>query len=107
MIHAKPGDTVKVHYTGKLTDGTVLDTSYGSSPLTLKLGKNMAFPDFEKAIIGMKPGDSTTICIPAGNAYGQHHGEMVLEIDRENLPDNLDPEIGQMLELNLTLVTFS
>jgi peptidylprolyl isomerase len=99
MIQAKPGDTVRVHYTGKLTDGTVLETSYGSTPLELNLGEGMVFPDFENAIMGMKPGESTTVSIPAGNAYGQYHGEMVLEIERENLPDNLDPEIGQMLEL--------
>lgn len=97
MQQAKHGDTVKVHYTGKLEDGSVFDTSQGSDPLSFKLGDGMVIPGFEDAVLGMSPGQSRTERIPPTKAYGQHRKELILEVDRGNIPDDADIEVGQSL----------
>ena len=83
---AKTGDTVKVHYTGKLADGTVFDTSVGSEPYEFTLGQGQTISGFEQAVIGMKVGESKTITIPADQAYGQRRDDLIVEIGRDKLP---------------------
>jgi peptidylprolyl isomerase len=100
MAQAKTGDTVKVHYTGKLDDGTVFDTSSDREPLQFTIGQGQLIPDFEQAVVGMNPGESKTIQIPSENAYGPHRQEMVLEIDRSEFPENLEPEVDQRLQVS-------
>jgi peptidylprolyl isomerase len=100
MAQAKTGDTVKVHYTGKLDDGTVFDTSSDREPLQFTIGQGQLIPDFEQAVVGMNPGESKTIQIPSENAYGPHHQEMVMEIDRSEFPENLEPEVDQRLQVS-------
>ncbi|MCK4476877.1 MAG: FKBP-type peptidyl-prolyl cis-trans isomerase, partial [Methanophagales archaeon] len=78
MAQAKPGDTVKVHYTGKLEDGMVFDTSTDLDPLQFTIGDGQIIPGFEQAVVGMNPGESKTIKIPTDEAYGPHREEMVL-----------------------------
>ena len=68
MAQAKTGDTVKVHYTGKLDDDTVFDTSEGREPLQFTIGEGRLIPDFEQAVVGMEPGETKTIQIPAGQS---------------------------------------
>lgn len=99
MSEAKKGDRVRVHYTGKLEDGTVFDTSTDREPLEFTLGEKQVIPGFEKAVEGMAPGQSKTAVIAATDAYGQHNPEMVLSVPREHLPDDFEPEIGEPLEL--------
>ncbi len=98
MAQAKPGDTVKVHYTGKLEDGTVFDTSANRDPLQFTIGEGQIIPGFEQAVVGMNPGESKTIKILTDDAYGPHREEMVLVIDRNQLPVDLIPEVGQQLQ---------
>ena len=99
MAQAKNGDTVKVHYTGKLDDGTVFDTSADREPLQFKIGEGQLIPDFEQAVIGMNPGDSKTVQIPSDKAYGPHHEEMVMEVDRSQFPEGLEPKVDQRLQV--------
>jgi peptidylprolyl isomerase len=100
MVEAKYGDTVRVHYTGKFEDGTVFDSSTDQDPLEFTLGQGQLIPGFEQAVMGMIPGQSKTEAIPAAAAYGPRHQEMVVEIDREQMPANMQPEVGQQLEIS-------
>jgi len=100
MSKAQNGQIVKVHYTGKLEDGTVFDTSDGRDPLQFTLGGGQIIPGFEEAVIGMQPGESKTITISADEAYGPHHDELVLEVERNQFPPHLEPKVGQQLELH-------
>ena len=97
---AKIGDTVKVHYTGRLQDGTVFDTSVGSEPLEFTLGQGQVTPGFEQAVIGMQVGESKTVTIPVDQAYGPRRDDMVLEVERDKLPEDLEPQVGMQLQMN-------
>lgn len=98
---AKNGDVVRVHYTGKLDDGTVFDSSTGGEPLQFTIGSGQLIPGFEQAVIGLKTGESITVKIPAVEAYGPHQEELVLVIDRTEFPADLEPQIGQQLQMSL------
>jgi peptidylprolyl isomerase len=95
---AKTGDTVKVDYTGKLLDGTVFDTSVGKQPLEFTLGNNQVIVGFEKAVTGMKVGESKTVTIPAAEAYGQYNNNLVFVVDRSTLPAGTEPKVGLQLQ---------
>ena len=99
MAKAKSGDRVKVHYTGSLDDGTVFDASANRPPLEFTIGEGQLIAGFEQAVIGMNPGESKKVKIPVKDAYGPHSDEMVLVADRKELPEGLDPEVGQMLQM--------
>lgn len=99
MAQAKFGDTVKVHYTGKLDDGTVFDSSVSGDPLEFTIGEGMIIPGFEQAVVGMSPGDSKTELIPVDQAYGPHREDMVVIVDRAQMPPDMDPEVGQQLQI--------
>jgi peptidylprolyl isomerase len=99
MVQAKLGDTVRVHYTGKLDDGTVFDSSLNAEPLEFTLGDGNIIAGFEKAVMGMSPGDSKTEIIPAEQAYGAYQESMVLVVDRAQMPPDMQPEVGQQLEI--------
>lgn len=99
MVQAQQGNTVKVHYTGKLEDGTVFDSSENGDPLEFTIGSGNVIPGFEKAVVGMSLGDSKTEVIPVDDAYGPHREEMVLVVDRTQMPTDLEPEIGQQLQI--------
>jgi peptidylprolyl isomerase len=95
------GDTVQVHYTGKLADGTVFDSSAERGPLEFTLGAGQMIPGFEKAVFGMKVGEKKTVTIPADEAYGPYRDELVVEVPREKLPSDVTPEVGQQLGMRL------
>jgi peptidylprolyl isomerase len=99
MAQAKSGDTVTVHYTGKLEDGTVFDSSVDRDPLQFTLGEGMLIPGFEQAVFGMSPGESKTAKVSADEAYGPHREEMVVEIGRQEFPPHFQPEVGQQLQI--------
>jgi peptidylprolyl isomerase len=99
MVKAKNGDTVTVHYTGRLEDGTVFDSSANRDPLEFTLGDGLLIPGFEQAVLGMSPGESKTAEVSADQAYGPHREEMVVEIDRQEFPPHFQPEVGQQLQI--------
>ena len=99
MAQAKTGDTVKVHYTGKLDDDTIFDSSEGREPLQFTIGEGRLIPDFEQAVVGMEPGETKTIQIPPDRAYGPHLEEMVMVVDRHDIPEELKPEVNQRLQV--------
>jgi len=96
---AKNGDMVKVHYTGKLDDGTVFDSSTGREPLQFTVGEHEVIPGFEEAVVGMNQSESKTVKVPADAAYGPRFDEMVLKVDRSRLPQDFEPQVGQQLQM--------
>ncbi|MFP4529473.1 MAG: peptidylprolyl isomerase [Candidatus Kapaibacterium sp.] len=99
MAEATQGDTVKVHYTGKTPEGEVFDTSRERDPLEFKIGAGQVIPGFENAVRGMHPGEKKTETISVDQAYGQYREDLILEIDRKDLPPNVDPNVGEQLEM--------
>lgn len=99
MTQIKYGDTVKVHYTGKLEDGTVFDSSVNRDPLLFTVGKKQVIPGFEDSIVGMNPGESKTVEISSDEAYGPYRDELVITLERNQLPTHLDVEVNQQLQL--------
>lgn len=100
MRQAKVGDSVRVHYNGKLEDGTEFDSSEGFEPLKFEIGEGFLLPLFEQAIVGMGAGDSKTIKIPADQAYGQYLKELVVAFDKSQLPPNIEPKVGLELQID-------
>lgn len=99
MSQAKEGDTVKVHYTGKLDDGMVFDTSKNRDPLEFKIGSGQIIPGFEKEVIGMEEGETKSISIPPEDAYGQRRDELVVKVNKADFPENINPTVGQQLQI--------
>jgi FKBP-type peptidyl-prolyl cis-trans isomerase 2 len=99
MARAKPGDKVRIHYTGKLEDGTVFDSSADRDPLEFTIGAGQVIPGVEEAVTGMEPGESKSAMIPPEQGYGPHRQEMVATVEREQLPDHLSPTVGQQLSV--------
>ena len=97
MAKVESGDKVKVHYTGKLDDGTVFDTSRDGEPAEFTVGKNQVIEGLEEAVLGMEPGDKKTAQVKPEKAFGEWSAGRIVEIDRINLPEGLDPEVGQIL----------
>jgi FKBP-type peptidyl-prolyl cis-trans isomerase 2 len=101
MTQVKPGDTVRIHCVGKLVDGTVFLSSANRDPVQFTIGGGQVFPGLEQAVIGMVPGESRTVKIPAEKAYGPHRREKVFVLDRKQLPEDMKPEVGQRLKVHL------
>ncbi len=97
MAVAKNGDAVKIHYTGKLDDGTIFDSSVGREPLEFTVGEGQVIPGFENIVLGMQPGESKTETIDKDQAYGDRRDDMVFRVERSQLPPDLNPEAGQEL----------
>lgn len=91
---------MRVHYTGRLNDGEIFDSSSGREPLEFTLGEGQVIPGFEEAIEGMAPGEEKTVTIPAEEAYGQRRDEMTLVVERSQLPEEITPEVGQQLQMS-------
>jgi len=99
MARVKKGDTVNVHYTGKLEDGTVFDSSEGGVPLEFKVGEGEFLKGLEDGVIGMEIGEEKTIKIPAEEGYGIYMKEKIFEFGKDRAPENFNPEIGQELQM--------
>lgn len=99
MTRAQSGNTVKVHYTGKLDDGSVFDSSAEREPLEFTLGQGQVIAGFEQAIEGMAPGETKSTTIAPEDAYGPRREEMMAVVSREHLPKDLDVQVGQQLAL--------
>ncbi|NGY36946.1 peptidylprolyl isomerase [Flavobacterium sp. XN-5] len=112
MTQVKENNTVKVHYTGKLANGQVFDSSEGKEPLAFTLGQGSLIPGFEKGLIDMKLNEKKTITIPADEAYGDPREDLLIEVPKSELPQEMDPEVGMGLvsrtpegqEINLLVV---
>ena len=98
MSQAKAGDTVKIHYTGTLDDGTQFDSSKGRDPLEFEVGSGQVIPGFDKAVEGMAVGDTKTVNIPVDDAYGPRHDQMIQEVPKSALPDEVEPAVGMGLQ---------
>jgi peptidylprolyl isomerase len=102
MAQAKRGDVVKVQYTARLEDGTVFDTSMNRHPLRFTIGDGQVIPGFDQAVIGMHPGETKTAHIPMDKAYGSYQEDMVVTLARSQLPENLELEVAQTLEITFS-----
>ena len=100
MSQAKKGDTVHIHYTGRLDDGTVFDTSEDREPLSFEIGEGMVIPGFEEAVTGMEPGDKKTTKIPTDQAYGDRREAMIVTVSLEHLPEGVEPKVGEILQMS-------
>lgn len=98
MTQAKHGDTVRIHYTGRLTDGTQFDSSQGREPLEFQLGSGQIIKGLDAQVQGMAVGDSATVSIPADDAYGPHRPEAVQTVPRDRIPPSIDLSIGARLQ---------
>ena len=97
MSQVKANDTVRVHYTGKLTDGRVFDSSLEREPLEFTMGKGQLIPGFEKGILDMKVSEKKTVNIPVDETYGDSRPELIQEVDKSQLPEDIKPEVGMGL----------
>lgn len=98
--YAKDGDIVDVHYTGTLEDGSEFDSSAGGDPLQFTIGAGRMIPGFENAVYGMKVGETKTVTIPSAEAYGPRDEDLVMEVDRDQLPEGVEPTVG--LQIGVT-----
>ena len=94
---AKAGDQVKVHYTGRLTDGTVFDSSEGREPLAFQVGAGMMIKGFDAAVDGIELGEKVTAEIPAAEAYGEAREDLIFDFPKSNFPEEMNPKVGQQL----------
>lgn len=99
MSEAKRGDKVHIHYTGRLSDGSVFDSSEGRDPLQFTVGSGQVIAGFDKAVTGMTEGDKQTVSIPADQAYGDFRPDLVFEVPRDQFPADITPEVGQRLQM--------
>ncbi len=100
MTQAKVGDTVRVHYTGRLKDGTEFDSSEGNEPLEFVIGQGDVIPGFENAVVGMEEGETKTEKITPEQAFGPFRDEMVQEIERSEFAADFELEVGQHLRVS-------
>ena len=99
MPTAKDGDKVKVHYTGKLDDGQIFDSSEGRPPLEFTLSKQMVIHGFDQGVLGMEISEKKTVTIPHDLAYGSVKKELIAEFKKSDFPENITPQVGQQLQM--------
>ncbi len=100
MAQVKSGDTVRVHYHGKLTNGTTFDSSEGRDPLEFTVGSGQVIKGFDDAMLEMNIGDKKTVNIPVENAYGQRSDEMLMEYPMSEFPADMKAEVGMELHMS-------
>lgn len=100
MQTAKKGDKVKVHYHGKLTDGTTFDSSEGRSPLEFEIGSGQVIPGFDDGVTGLQVGEKRTVNIAAEQAYGAVSQDQIVEFPRSQFPSDMKPEPGMQLQMS-------
>ncbi len=100
MQQVKNGDTVRVHYHGKLTDGSTFDSSEGRDPLEFTVGSGQVIKGFDDAMTGMQPGEIKTVNIPVDEAYGHRNDDMMMEYPKSEFPAEMTPEVGMELHMS-------
>jgi len=98
----KSGDRVKVHYTARLEDGTVFDTSEGREPMEITLGEGQIISGLENGIVGMQPGEEKKITVPPEQGYGDKREDMFLKVREDDFPEEINPTVGQALQVTLS-----
>ncbi|ARC89544.1 peptidylprolyl isomerase [Rhodovulum sp. MB263] len=99
MTQVKPGDKVRIHYTGTLADGSTFDSSQGRDPLEFTVGSGQIIPGLDAALPGMSEGDTKTVEVPCADAYGTHNPDATQAIPRDQVPDNVPLEVGTRLNV--------
>ena len=99
MTQAKSGDTVRIHYTGTLQDGSVFDSSEGRDPLEFQLGSGQVIPGFDDGVTGMTVGEKKTIEIPSDQAYGAINPQAMQNVPRAEIPDHIPLDLGTQLQV--------
>lgn len=99
MQQVQKGDTVNVHYHGRLNDGTTFDSSEGREPLKFTAGSGQVIKGFDDAVMDMKPGDKITVNIPVHEAYGERRDDMMMEYPKSDFPAEMAPEVGMELQM--------
>ena len=100
MAQVKKGDIIKVHYKGTLSDGSLFDTSEGKDPLEFTVGDQMVIYGFDNGVLGMQVGDKKTLNIPCLEAYGEINEDLLIEIPKSELPEELG-EVKEGMQLNM------
>ncbi len=100
MQQVKTGDTVRVHYHGKLTNGTTFDSSEGRDPLEFTVGNGQVIKGFDDALMNMQPGEKKTVQIPVDQAYGQRNNDMMMEYPKSEFPADMNPQAGMELHMS-------
>jgi FKBP-type peptidyl-prolyl cis-trans isomerase 2 len=99
MSDARPGDTVRIHYTGTLSDGSTFDSSEGRDPLEFTVGSGQIISGLDSAIAGMAVGETKTVTVPAAEAYGDHNPDGVQSVPRDQVPDHIPLDLGTQLSV--------
>lgn len=99
MTEVKTGDTVRIHYTGTLQDGTTFDSSEGRDPLEFQVGSGQIIPGLDVAMPGMAVGEKKTVEVPCDQAYGPVNPEMRQAVPREGIPAEIPLEVGTQLQM--------
>jgi peptidylprolyl isomerase len=99
MTAAKAGDTVRIHYTGTLSDGTTFDSSEGRDPLEFTVGSGQIIPGLDKAMPGMQVGEKKTVTVPCDEAYGPVNPEAMQSVERAQIPDHIPLDLGTALQV--------
>jgi len=99
MSQAEKGSRVKVHYEGKLEDGTIFDSSKDRPPLEFEIGGGNVIPGFESGVIGMGIGDKKTVTLKPDDAYGDRRDDLTIEVDKSQFPEHITPSLGQQLQM--------
>jgi len=99
MAVVKAGDTIRIHYVGKLEDGSIFDSTEGGASLELKIGNGEFLAGLEEGVTGMGIGETKTIRIPAEKAYGLHKEDRVFDYDKKRLPEDFNPVVGQPFQM--------
>lgn len=97
MSKAKQNDTVKVHYTGKLQSGEIFDSSVDREPLEFTIGSGQLIKGFDHGVVGMEVNETKSVAIPSGEAYGPVQEQLIQEVEKSQLPPEIQPAVGQTL----------
>lgn len=100
-MKVKNNDTIRVHYKGTLTNGELFDSSEGREPLEFQVGSGQVIPGFDTAVVDMEVGQEKSFLIPCDDAYGQRDERLIQEVPQEQLPQDLQPQVGMMLSSTL------
>ena len=100
MQAVKNGDTVRVHYHGRLKNGTTFDSSEGREPLEFQVGAGMVIKGFDNGVLEMQVGEKKILDIPVEEAYGPKNDELIMEFPKQNIPADLNPQVGMELQMS-------
>lgn len=95
----KKGDKVKIHYTGRIKDGKVFDSSIEREPIEFEIGSGRVIPGVDKGVIGMKPGDKKEVTVPPQEGYGEYEQKLLIDVPVEKIPKDITPEVGMRLQM--------